>query len=158
MTHFHVMRHSDDEDPFICEDLFTVLDYLGTEMRDLADMEHDGIAGYGENGMFEDAYRCWERSEQYGSLQLNAENMVRQHRAAREDRAPLYAGPDDGGACLPDDDEDSRLRKSAMWVLGKICDGSPAIAWTCEHGTREGTGRDDDGVLYCLEYGDPDEE
>lgn len=162
VTHYHVMRHSGDDDPFISEDLFEVLDYLATELRDLADMENDGISGYGESGAFEEAYRCWQRAEKYTGLQLNAENMVRQHQAAREDRAPLYAGPDEGGTLLrgtylPDDHEDSMLRKTALWVLGNICDGSPASAWTCEHGTREGTGRDDDGVLYCTEYDDPGE-
>lgn len=158
MTHYHVMRHDDDEDPFISDDLFAVLDRLATELDSLADMEHDGISGYGEAGLFEEAYRCWERSEKYAGLQANAENMTRQHRAAREDRAPLYAGPDEGGAFLPDSDPESRLRKAALWVLGGICFDSPVSAWTCEHATREGTGRDDDGVLYCLEYGDPEEE
>jgi hypothetical protein len=44
MTHYHVRRHSDDDDPFVTDDLFAALGYARDELDHLADMEHEGVS------------------------------------------------------------------------------------------------------------------
>jgi hypothetical protein len=122
-NHFHVQRHSEDEDIYVTERIYDALDYAATELEAVTDIEHEGISAYGEQGVFEAAYRCWQRSERYGDLAGNAENVVRQNNSPAEKRAPLYQG----------DGWQERLLEHAQWVAGKINrDGPDGFGiWEC---------------------------
>ena len=142
-------------------------------------MENDGISGYGESGMFEDAYRCWQRAGVYGNLAGNAANIVRQHVSAPERRAPLYRAEEIPVTFPPfasliadmhragtaskslaevhrawDLQPDSLLSKSAEWTVSEINSKVPArglSVWSCEHETV--TVADTHGAyITCKDY------
>jgi hypothetical protein len=145
MTHWHVQRHSDDDDPYVTAGIYDALDYAATQLGNLADFEHDGIMGCGEAGAFEEAYRCWERSELYGNLADNAANVVRQHReqdAAK--RAPLYQG----------DGWEAALLKHAMWTASEINGKAPRgfMVWYCGYGLVTVNAGTADEMETCASY------
>lgn len=136
-SHWHVTRHSEDDDPLITSDVYFALDYAATELDRMADFEHDGIRCAGENGDFEGAYRAWEKAELYHGLMLAAKHAPDQHGKHRKDRAPHYAGPDSGPDekgwehYLQDDNPDSLLYKTALHHVGEISFRSPLSIWEC---------------------------
>jgi len=93
MNHFHVVRHGEDDDPFLTANVADALDYAATELEYAADWQHTMISAHGEVGDFEEAYGSFVRSERFTNAMLNARNIVRQHTAdSDDDRAPLYRG------------------------------------------------------------------
>lgn len=141
--HWHVTRHSDDDDPYVTSDLYAALGYASEELDLMAEYEHSGIGTLGDAGMWEEAYRCWQRCEQYNALHLQALNIVTQHEVAPEHRAPLYQG----------DDWEGRLRESALRVAASVGEGSPMAIWDCADGacTCPCCGRD--GYFRGSEWG-----
>jgi hypothetical protein len=132
MTHWHVTRHSEDDDPYVTDSLYDALDYAAGELDPLAGHEHDMITASGEAGNFEEAYKSFVKTETLAGLQANAANIQTQARSEPADRAPLYS--DD----TPYDEESgevntaSRLYGAAQWVAENINEGSPLFLWQCE--------------------------
>lgn len=95
MTHYHVRRHAEDDEFLVATDIGMAMSYAADELGRVAQWEHELIGINGEAGLFEDAYRAWERSERYHSAVENAANIAAQYAAAdnENDRAPLYQGP-----------------------------------------------------------------
>lgn len=116
-THWHVKRHDEDDDVF-AGDLAESLDYAAGEMDDMAEHEHGGVSACGDEGDFEEAYRCFQRSETYSNLTENLRSIHRQHTAPLAERAPIYQG----------DDEKTRaaLAKHLVHVLGMANSNGPA--------------------------------
>lgn len=132
-AHWHVSRHSDDEDVLITEDFWNALDYAAGELRELAEFEYEGIAPMGETGDYEGAYTAFKRSNELDALYQRAIHPVQQHRRADPDddepsrydparwRAPLYRGY--GG--------DDRLMETARRAVEKVNSESPVSIWEC---------------------------
>lgn len=153
-THFHVSRHSEDDDVAVFTDIYGALGYAGEELRSVADFEYEGASFTAQKvsespgniyfprenfpvdpGEMESALRALAKSEQYGGLAANAENMVRQHSAKPLDRAPLYRGTD----------SDDLLLNSATWVATEISAKSPVTIWECPEDTYE----DSEEITRC---------
>ena len=167
MTHYHVSRHTEDDDVFVTDDLFAALDYAADELDRMADFEHDGVSmvaakieeesDYGTPGNVYDmreALLSFAKMERYNTLMLNARNLVKQSKAAIAERAPFYT-PDweEGG----EDAAQARLSESAKRTAGEINSGSPIRIWDCDAELR--TWPDNDqmhgGESYCAdEYPD----
>lgn len=96
MKHWHVQRHNEDDDIFATWDRAEAFAYAADELNRMADHEREGISACGEGGGFEEAYRCFERAERYAGLAANAANIHKQLTAPVVQRAPLYAGQDEG--------------------------------------------------------------
>lgn len=92
-THWHVRRHGGDDDIF-AGGLDSALDYAETEMTRAADSEYEGVTACGEAEDFEEAYRCFQRSETYSGLAANLDNIYKQRTLPVEKRAPLYRSGD----------------------------------------------------------------
>jgi hypothetical protein len=164
VNHYHVRRHSEDEDPYITDDLFSALDYAATELDNMADFEHDGISACGEQGDYESAYEAFVKCERYNNLMMNARNMVKQKGAFYADRAPLYqvnsadwVGRVGNELADARDAADARLFESAIRTAGEINSGSPIGIGQCDAPMR--TWPDEDqmhgGESYCAdEYPD----
>jgi hypothetical protein len=153
-NHYHVHRHSDDEDPFVTGDLFDAIDYAATELDQLADFEHDGISASGEQGDYESAYNAFVRSERYNGLMLNARNMVKQHSQPIAERAPFYTPDWEAGG---EDAAQERLFESAKRTAGEINSGSPIAISECEAEMKTWPDTDQmhGGESYCAdEYPD----
>lgn len=173
MTHYHVNRHSDDEDPYVAESLFDALDYARTELDSLADFEHDYVsttaqrveeartmgAKYPEVYEMEEALLSFAKAERYSNLMANAANMVKQNRTKHADRAPLYQidwRDKNGGTRRGWDavkEANARLVDAATRTAHTINEGSPLGIWDCN--AALGTGPDTDplhnGETYCAE-------
>jgi hypothetical protein len=145
-NHYHVTTHPDDDDRYTTDNLFSALDYAADELDHLADFEHDDINAYGEQGDYESAYNSFVKMERYDNLHSNAANMVKQHNAKQENRAPLYQDDwlDSEGnrqyrreyEDVPGLDQDAgtgddRLFQSAKHVVQMINVGSPLMIWEC---------------------------
>jgi hypothetical protein len=136
-THWHVTRHNDD-DPFVTEDLFSALDYAATELDILAENEYEYTSAIAErvNNRDDDvspyemaeALRSFARSETYGNLQANAANMVKQHDAPLDERAPLYR---ETWQANPGTSPQQRLDEAAHNVATQINNESPLSIWPC---------------------------
>jgi hypothetical protein len=130
-THWHVSRHRDDEDVFITPDIYSALDYAASELRDLAEFEHDGIAPSGEAGDYQTAYESWKRANELDALHETARHPVTQYNLPDVDedtiyvagkyRAPLYQGY--GG--------DAKLLETAQRSVQAVNDGSQISIWEC---------------------------
>ena len=129
-AHWHVSRHSDDEDVFITEDFWNALDYAAGELRDLAEFEYEGISAMGEAGDYEGAYTAFKRSNELDALYEAAIHPRQQHRRTDPDedeiitdrhRAPLYRGY--GG--------DDRIMETARRAVEKVNSESPVSIWEC---------------------------
>ena len=160
MTHWHVTRHSEDDDPYITSSLYDALDYAARELGALADSEHTYVSTVAER-VAEDPYRnpchydemeaalrSFAKAERYANLSLNAAKFDKQIRADIADRAPLYQDDQIWLAPGDVDNPESNLYKSALWVVGNINSGSPMSVWGCE----AETGEDDERGLYCRMY------
>lgn len=182
MVHYHVNRHSDDEDPYLSESLFDALDYARTELDSLADMEHSNVSYTAQRveeartmgGKYPDVYEMedemeeallsFSKAERYTGLMANAANMVKQNDAFYAERAPLYQVDSAdwvgrAGNELADarDAADARLLDAAKRVARTINEGSPLGIWDCN--AALGTWPDDDplhaGETFCAdEYPD----
>jgi hypothetical protein len=178
INHWHVTRHSDDEDPWVGETIFGALDYARTELDDLADMEHAMVSDVasrvdterhaaGRAGLnpyeMEEALLSFAKAERYNGLMLNAANMVKQRGMFYADRAPLYQVDsrdwEKGEAALADarDAADARLHQAALHTAREINENSPLGIWDCTAELR--TWPDNDpmhgGESYCAdEYPD----
>jgi hypothetical protein len=170
MNHYHVSRHSDDEDPFVTGDLFAALDYARGELDSLADFEHDGVSfvaakvedarSWGDKRYpsayeMEEALLSFAKVERYNGLMANAANIVKQHNySKRADRAPIYRPAWENQGT---NEADARLYKSAEHTAGEINSGSPIAISECEAELH--TWPDNDqmhgGESYCAdEYPD----
>lgn len=122
VSHWHVIRHTDDDDPFITNNIGAAFDYAAGELDTLASLAHDEISGAGEAGDYEAAYRAWQREMALHNLHQNAANMAEQWGAEHEDdRAPLYRG--DGAT--------GRLIVASEHMRDEIGTGSPIKIITC---------------------------
>jgi hypothetical protein len=168
VNHYHVRRHSDDDDPYVSDDLFACLDYAATELDQLADFEHDyvstvaakveedwsRVSGLVTPHEAREALLSFAKCERYVALMANARNIVKQHNTPRRDRAPLYTeGWLDQGA----KEADARLLLAANHTAQEINDGSPISIGGCTAEMR--TWPDEDqmhgGETYCSdEYPD----
>jgi hypothetical protein len=138
--HYHVARHSGDDDVYVTASIFGALDYAAEELGTLADFEWEYVAEIarrvaeeprplaGETSMpageMADALRALVRSETYANLKANAENMSKQHGLPNDKRAPLYVNH-------PDRCGDNLLLESARRVTGNINDDSPLTIGEC---------------------------
>jgi hypothetical protein len=130
--HWHVSRHSNDDDVFIVEDFWYALDYAADELRDLAEFEHEGISANGEAGDFEGAYTAFKRSNELDAVMQQAKHALDQHNKIDPDddipgtvndgyRAPLYQGP--GG--------DEKIMQLALRAVERINNETPVSMWEC---------------------------
>jgi hypothetical protein len=171
MSHYHVIRHSDDDDPYISEDLFACLDYAATELDELADMKHATVSETAENvrrgynGLFTDnsvgkdemeyALLAFAACETYSNVRQNCLNMVKQHGySKRADRAPIYRPSwEDQGT----EEADARLIESAEHVVKMVNDDTPISITHCCGEMRTWPDHDPmhGGETYCAdEYPD----
>ncbi len=130
-VHWHVSRHSEDDDVFITEDFWQALDYAATELRDLSEFEYEGISASGDAGDFESAYEAFKHSNELDALRSNLAHAIQQHERIDPDddtlvisdkyRAPLYRGP--GG--------DERIMETALRAIDTVNFGSPVSIWEC---------------------------
>lgn len=170
MSHYHLSRHNEDDDPYISADLYAVLDYAADELDRLADSEHgyvsdvagrvkDGYRGTLANSKvseseMQDALLSFGKIETWTALVANGRNMARQHTAKRAARAPVYRPSwQDQGT----EESDARLLHSAKNVLEAFQADSPFDVWECEADLH--TWPDEDpmhaGEDYCAyEYPD----
>jgi hypothetical protein len=168
MNHYHVSRHSDDEDPYITDDLFAALDYARGELDSLADFEHDGVsftagrvqdahdrgAAYPSTYEMEEALLSFAKVERYNGLMANAANMVKQNAAKHQDRAPIYRPSWENQGT---NEADARLYISAEHTAGEINSGSPIAISECEAELKTWPEEDQlhGGESYCSdEYPD----
>lgn len=93
-VHWHVTRHSEDDDPLSTYSIGGALDYAARELDIIADSEHDAHVWYGEAGEFEESWRASERVRAWSGLQQNLANLATQYARPVPERAPLYAGTD----------------------------------------------------------------
>ena len=170
MVHYHVRRHTDDDDPMITDDLFAALGYARDELDHLADMEHEAVSFTAEevvkgyNGIMSEnsvskydmelALLSFAKVETYSNIMLNASNMVKQHNAAIAERAPFYT-PDweEGG----EDAAQARLFESAKRIAAMVNNDTPLSIGECSADLL--TWPDEDqmhgGESYCAdEYPD----
>lgn len=179
MTHYHVSIHNDDEDPLITDDLFAALDYAATELDNLADFEHEGVSitaervekareSYGTERYpdvyeMEQALLSFAKMGRYAGLTANAANMVKQHNAKHNDRAPLYQvdfGRDATSDWVYADaakEADARLLEAAKHAVQAVNDGSPISITECSAEMLTWPERDQmhGGESYCAdEYPD----
>ena len=131
-VHYHVTRHSDDDEPFVTPDLYAALDYAADEIDSLAEFEHESISIFGDMGSYKEAYWAFQRTEALSVLHANVANIVHQHRTKREDRAPLYR----------DEDGDTLLAESAQRMVEHVNSETPVTLWDCASST-------DDPELWC---------
>lgn len=136
MTHYHVVRHSEDADPYVTGTVYSALDYAAQELRDLADFETSYVSGVAErvsNGDYvvesemEDALKSYSKAETYNNLAINAQIRADNHEQLRNERPPLFQ--DD---TTDDNDPRSLLFQSAVRVMDKINTESPLSIWDCE--------------------------
>lgn len=176
-NHWHVNRHSDDDDPYLSEDLFGALDYARTTLDELADFEQSNVSATAANveeartmgGKYPSVYEMEEallsfaKAERYNSLMMNAANMVKQHAAKHAERAPLYqvdfSRDATAGWVYADaaKEADARLHQSALHTARAINEGSPLGIWDCaaELRTWPDTDQTHGGESYCAdEYPD----
>jgi hypothetical protein len=139
MTHWHVTRHSDDDELFTADDLFSALDYAATELDQLTEFEYEyasGVAsrvtGSGDVGAYEmtEALKSLARSEAYSALHADAVNMWKQHTTPNDERASLYR---DTWMRDPGTTGDQRLDTAAHHVIAQINDESPLSIWPCNY-------------------------
>ena len=146
--HWHVSRHSDDDDVFITEDFWSALKYAKGEVDSLAEFEQDGISCMGDSGDFEGAYNAFKRSNELDAVQMQAAHALEQHnkRDLDEDesydygvkhRAPLFQGP--GG--------DEKIVELALRAVERINSETPVSMWEC-----------DDELVYVNDQGIPVEQ
>jgi hypothetical protein len=166
MTHWHATRGCGDESPLITDDVYAALDYVATELSNLADMAHWHVGQVARRvaeptcldpevhpDEMKGALTLLFTERRFDSLQAVARHLYRQSIADDDkDRAPLYRGE----AAFGEDGEvstTSRLYSDALRVIGMVNDWSPARIWACEAGT--GTYGEDDlergGTLYCTD-------
>lgn len=176
-NHWHVTRHSDDEDPCVTETIFAALDYARTELDSLADFEHAGASYTAHRveeartmgGKYPSAYEMEEallsfaKIERYTGLMANAANMVKQNAAKHADRAPLYQvdfGRDATSDWVYADaakEADARLLEAANHAVQAVNDGSPISITECSAEMLTWPERDQmhGGESYCAdEYPD----
>jgi hypothetical protein len=120
MKHWHVSRHPDDEDVFVCNTLFDALGYAAEELRCLADGEYECITGFGELELYREAYESFVRSESYDVLRRNAQYVADQHKAPIPKRAVAFQR------------NEYALSMRAMRLVGEISERSPLQLWPCE--------------------------
>jgi hypothetical protein len=131
--HWHVSRHSDDDDVFIAEDFWSALDYAAGELRDLAEFEYEGISASGDAGMFELAYTAFKRSNELDAVKMQADHALQPHNKIDPDddipgtvndgyRAPLFRGP--GG--------DEKIMECALRAVERINSATPVSIWECD--------------------------
>lgn len=178
INHWHVTRHSDDEDPCVTETIFAALDYARTELDSLADFEHDGASftahrveeartmggKYPSTYEMEEALLSFAKVERYTGLMANAANIVKQNGTFYADRAPLYQVDSADwvgrvGNELADarDAADARLYESALHTAREINENSPLGIWDCTAELRTWPEEDQmhGGESYCAdEYPD----
>jgi hypothetical protein len=126
-VHYHVTRHSDDDEPFATTDLYTALSYAADEIDNLAEFEHESISIFGDMGSYKEAYKAFQRTEELSVLRANAAHPVEQHSVPRTDRAPLYQG----------DDSDALLWDLAQRMAEKVSDESPVTISECRESTDD---------------------
>jgi hypothetical protein len=160
MTHWHVTRHSEDDDPYVTGSIYDALDYAARELNELADHEHDFVSTVASRvaehpdrnpchyDEMEAALRSFMKAEHYSSLALNAASRYKQSRASIADRAPLFQEDQVFLAPGDADNPQAKLYQSATWTAGEVNSGSPLSIWSCE----AEAGEDDEGALYCRMY------
>lgn len=90
-THWHVVRHGEDDMPYVSYGLASALDYAATEVDRIADSTHDEALACHENGEWEDASNAFVRSEAQANLAANLTALVRNAQShTPDDRAPHY--------------------------------------------------------------------
>lgn len=136
MTHYHVVRHSEDEDPYITDTVYSALDYAAQELRELDDFETSNVSVVAErvsNGDYvvesemADALKSYSKAATYENLAINAQIRADNHEQSRDMRPPLFQ--DD---TMDDNDPRSLLFQSAVWVMNKINNESPLSIWDCD--------------------------
>lgn len=95
--HWHIDASS--EGPECCADIYAALEQAHFWIDGETDAEHQSISVLGESGMFEEAFRAWEKCEALSALLLNIANIT-DHHYGRKQPAPLYAGEDGGDLLL----------------------------------------------------------
>ncbi len=138
-AHWHVTRHSEDDDPALFADVYAALEYAADELACLVEFWHEGITPAGENEDYEGAYKAFVKAELYSDLVSAANHAPGQHHKPRADRAPLYAAPDyEGGpfdernlGYLGDNDPQSVLFQTALRHVQKINSESPVEIFDC---------------------------
>lgn len=88
--HYHVSRHSNDDDVAIFTDFWTALDYAATELRELAEFEYEGISASGDAGDFESAYEAFVHSNELDNHHNNVVHVIKQHEATDPDEGEAY--------------------------------------------------------------------
>lgn len=157
MAHFHVTRHSEDEDPYITEDKGSALDYASTELAELGDSEHDlviTIAMQVEEGQdvhpdtMADALKSQLKAERYWNWSTNTGNHAKFLNPDTPDseRAPLYQDGDVDGKTA-----EERRNEGADWVISQVNNETPMHIWECLYatGTYPDEDRENAGALYC---------
>ena len=153
--HWHVSRHSDDDDVFITEDFWSALDYAKGEVDSLAEFEHDGISCMGDAGDYQGAYEAYKRSNELDAVMQQAKHALDQHSKIDPDddipgtvndgyRAPLFRGP--GG--------DALIMECALRAVERINSETPVSMWECadelvmvsENGLHVLADDDDNGI------------
>ena len=87
MQHYHVVRHSGDDDPFATYDLVSALDYASTEIDRMAESAHGLAISLGATA---DAAVQYMTADRLVNVHLNLSNMVTQASADPTQRAMLY--------------------------------------------------------------------
>jgi hypothetical protein len=156
MTHWHVTRHSEDDDPYVTDDLYDAMEYAATELDLIADHEHDMITVSGEAGDFEEAYKSFKKTEILAGLQANATNIYTQSRSVPADRTPLYQEDMPYNPPLTDEgtptaestvNTASELYQTALRMAENINRDSQFSIWSCDAETA-----------YVTDTGDPSDE
>lgn len=127
MSHWHLQRHSEDDDIYVTPALADALDYAAQELNDSAAFEHQRISESGEVGDYEQAFGSFQRSERYASLAADAANVHHQATAPIERRAPLYAVRDEVEYAR-------RVHETGLYVIDRINATGPSgfAVWECD--------------------------
>ena len=88
-THWHVITHADDEDPFITYDTVAALDYAATEVAEYSENEHGNALDAFEGKRWEESATAFVASERYDTLARNMRIVVRNAALSPADRARL---------------------------------------------------------------------
>jgi hypothetical protein len=121
-SHWHVSRHSEDDDIYSTEGFVEALSYAAYELDKLAEFEHEIITTYGDSELFQEAYEAFKCSMQYANLSANAENIYKQYRANHPSkRAAAYQG----------EDWQEKLELAADRIQHEINSGSPMKIYEC---------------------------
>lgn len=90
VEHWHVQRHTEDDDVFVTTDVVTALGYAADELNLITESEHENIRLHGEAGEFEQAYRAFDHVQAWSVLVANLRTLVANAEKYPGYRAPLY--------------------------------------------------------------------